>query len=99
MKYVRLFIYLRFSSKTAARQSGGARNNRDVAQNLSAVGRTVGRDEHYPPEVVMAGMRDLVAAVLLIGAVVGLASRARAADQVDVQIYKKVGDRELKVRI
>ena len=63
------------------------------------VGRTVGRELNQFPEVVMAGMRDIVAAVLLVGAVVGLASRGRAADQFDVQTFKKVGDRELKVRI
>lgn len=47
----------------------------------------------------MAVTRAIIAAALFVGAVVGLASRCRAADQFDVQTFKKVGDRELKVRI
>jgi acetyl esterase len=41
----------------------------------------------------------MLAGALLVGAVVALASRAWAVDQVDTQTYKKVGDRELKVHI
>ena len=47
----------------------------------------------------MANRRILLAAVLLTSTVVALASRAGAQDQVDTQTFKKVGDRELKVRI
>jgi len=47
----------------------------------------------------MAGRRQTLAAVLLVAAAIGLASRARAADRFEVQTFKKVGDRELKVRI
>jgi acetyl esterase/lipase len=47
----------------------------------------------------MANRRNVLAAVLLVGAVGALESPARAADQIDTQTFKKVGDRELKVRI
>src|SRR5215471_16944848 len=46
----------------------------------------------------MANRRNVLAAVLLVGAVVALASWARAADP-DTQTYKTVSGRELKVRI
>src|SRR5262245_44595497 len=48
---------------------------------------------------MMSNRRIVLAAVLLIGSIVAPASPARAADQIETQIYKKVGDRELKVRI
>jgi acetyl esterase/lipase len=74
-----------------------------LRKQISTVGRTVDRELHQFPEVVMTGMGNIVAAVLLVGAVVGLASHARAADPAadpfDTQTFKKVGDRELKVRI
>lgn len=47
----------------------------------------------------MVNRRILWAAVLLAGAVGAMERRASAADAVDTQIYKTVGDRELKVRI
>src|SRR5262245_52307910 len=47
----------------------------------------------------MANQRSVLAAVLLVGAVIVTASRARAADQLETQTFKKVGDRELKVHI
>src|SRR5262245_14553083 len=47
----------------------------------------------------MAIRRIVLEAVLSISAIVALASRAWAADQVATQIYKKAGDREFKVRI
>src|SRR5262245_49612855 len=47
----------------------------------------------------MANRRNVLAVGLLVGAVVALASRARAADEFETQTFKKVGDRELKVRI
>ena len=47
----------------------------------------------------MANRRTVLATVVLVGAVVALASQARAADQVETQTFKKVGDRELKLRI
>jgi len=47
----------------------------------------------------MANRGTVWAAVMLIGAVGAPAPRASAADPVDTQVYKTVGDRELKVRI
>jgi acetyl esterase/lipase len=54
---------------------------------------------HQVSELLMANRRNGLAAALLVGAVIALASRARAADESDTQTFKKVGERELKVRI
>ncbi len=47
----------------------------------------------------MANRRNVLVTMLLFGAVVALASWTWAADEFDTQTFKKVGDRELKVRI
>jgi acetyl esterase len=52
-----------------------------------------------PPSQDIDMIRHFTLAVLLLGAIVVLASHASAADQVETQVYKRVGDRELRIHI